>query len=257
MQQPVIPRVRAPSDLTQTSMAIVIGNQVYGVPAIELGSAFGFQPLDADLTSWAAITRATGFDTFVATPSSANLRSLLTDETGTGAAVFADAPTISGTAVFSGVPSLTGGGLAFPATQVPSAGANTLDDYEEGTFTPSFAATGSTFSYSLRSGAYTKIGRMVYFDIAIILNTSGNTLTTNALTITGLPFTSAGGAGIFPVRWGVSTTAYIMVVGRVSGTTVVLESWTAATTGGTNPTADGLLHATNGAGVRIIGSYYV
>lgn len=94
MQPSVISRITAPSDLSQISMAIVIGNQVYGVPAIELGSAFGFQPLDAELTSWAAITRATGFDTFVTTPSSANLRSLLTDETGSGAAVFADSPTL-------------------------------------------------------------------------------------------------------------------------------------------------------------------
>jgi hypothetical protein len=52
------------------------------------------QPLDADLTSWAAVTRASGFDTFVATPSSANLRALLTDETGTGAAVFANSPSL-------------------------------------------------------------------------------------------------------------------------------------------------------------------
>nr|WMC99349.1 hypothetical protein RAR13_11895 [Aminobacter aminovorans] len=37
-------------------MAIVIGNQVYGVPAIELGDAFGFQPLDSDLTAIAALT---------------------------------------------------------------------------------------------------------------------------------------------------------------------------------------------------------
>lgn len=36
------------------------------------------QAYDADLTSWAAITRATGFDTFTATPSGANLASLLT-----------------------------------------------------------------------------------------------------------------------------------------------------------------------------------
>lgn len=36
--------------------------------------------LDSDLASWAAITRASGFDTFVATPSSANLAALLTDE---------------------------------------------------------------------------------------------------------------------------------------------------------------------------------
>lgn len=48
-----------------------------------------FQPLAAGLTSWAAIARAAGFDTFAATPSSANLRALLTDETGSGALLFA------------------------------------------------------------------------------------------------------------------------------------------------------------------------
>lgn len=56
-----------------------------------LGLAIGtdVQAYDADLASWAGVTRASGFDTFAATPSSANLRSLLTDETGTGAALFA------------------------------------------------------------------------------------------------------------------------------------------------------------------------
>lgn len=58
------------------------------------GAAASYQPLSARLTSWAAITRASGFDTFTATPSSANLISLLTDETGTGAAVFANTPTL-------------------------------------------------------------------------------------------------------------------------------------------------------------------
>ncbi len=47
-----------------------------------------YQPVLATLTAWGAITRASGFDTFVATPSSANLRALLTDEVGTGAAYF-------------------------------------------------------------------------------------------------------------------------------------------------------------------------
>lgn len=55
-----------------------------------------YQPLVTALTSWGAITRAAGFDTFVATPSSANLRTLLTDETGTGAAVFAGSPALTG-----------------------------------------------------------------------------------------------------------------------------------------------------------------
>lgn len=54
-----------------------------------------YQPLASALTSWASVVRASGFDTFVATPSSANLRSLITDETGSGAAVFATAPTLS------------------------------------------------------------------------------------------------------------------------------------------------------------------
>jgi hypothetical protein len=45
------------------------------------GVAAAYQPLDADLTSWAGVTRASGFDTFVATPSQANFMSLITDET--------------------------------------------------------------------------------------------------------------------------------------------------------------------------------
>lgn len=52
------------------------------------------QAYDADLASWASVTRASGFDTFTATPSSTNLRALLTDETGTGSAVFATSPTL-------------------------------------------------------------------------------------------------------------------------------------------------------------------
>jgi hypothetical protein len=57
-----------------------------------IGSAV--QAYDADLASWAALVRASGFDTFVVTPSSANLRSLVTDETGSGSLVFATSPTL-------------------------------------------------------------------------------------------------------------------------------------------------------------------
>jgi hypothetical protein len=70
------------------------------------------QPLDADLTSWAAINRASGFDALTATPSSANLRSLLTDEAGTGSAYFtggALGTPASGTATnLTGLPLSTG-----------------------------------------------------------------------------------------------------------------------------------------------------
>jgi hypothetical protein len=51
----------------------------------------------------------TGIATFLATPSSANLRTALTDETGTGAAVFATSPTIAS-------PTLTTPTLGTPAS---------------------------------------------------------------------------------------------------------------------------------------------
>jgi hypothetical protein len=60
-------------------------------------AATTYQPLDSDLTSWAGITRASGFDTFATTPSSANLASLVTDETGTGSLVLATSPALLGT----------------------------------------------------------------------------------------------------------------------------------------------------------------
>lgn len=53
-----------------------------------------YQPLDADLTSWSAVARASGFDAWAASPSSSNLGSLLTDKTGTGVNVFATSPTL-------------------------------------------------------------------------------------------------------------------------------------------------------------------
>lgn len=58
-------------------------------------AASTYQPLDGDLTSWASVTRAAGFDTFAATPSSANLASLVTGETGSGALVFGTSPTFT------------------------------------------------------------------------------------------------------------------------------------------------------------------
>ena len=89
-----------------------------------------------------------------------------------------------------GSTSATGTGITFPATQSASSDANTLDDYEEGTFTPTATAaspggTPPTFAYDFR---YTKIGRTVsitgYFFISNAGTASGN------LNFTGFPFSS-------------------------------------------------------------------
>ena len=50
---------------------------------------------DIDITTWAAVTRAAGFDTFAATPTSANLAALISNESGTGSLVFSNAPTFA------------------------------------------------------------------------------------------------------------------------------------------------------------------
>ena len=86
-----------------------------------------------------------------------------------------------------GIISAAGGGIQFPAVQIPSADANTLDDYEEGTFTPTVGGTSVT--YSSRSGQYIKIGRLVQFQLFIAL--SGGTPNN---TIGGLPFTVSNGS---------------------------------------------------------------
>ena len=68
------------------------------------------------------------------------------------------------------------GNLQFPATQVPSADPNTLDDYKEGTWTPTFssATAGSSWTAS-GSGRYTKIGNSVFanFNITATAYTTG------------------------------------------------------------------------------------
>ena len=92
-------------------------------------------------------------------------------------------------------PSTSGAGITFPATQSASSDANTLDDYEEGTWTPTYVSSGtaSTFSYGLQIGTYTKIGNRVLCTMRLYTNTTGNTLGTGNISISGLPF--AGQAG--------------------------------------------------------------
>ena len=57
--------------------------------------------------------------------------------------------------------SATGTGIAFPATQSASSDANTLDDYEEGSWTPALT-DGYTRTYGNRVGRYIKVGKLVY-----------------------------------------------------------------------------------------------
>ena len=117
----------------------------------------------------------------------------------------------------------TAGQIKFPATQNASADANTLDDYEEGTWTPSI---GGSATYSNQSGNYIKVGGQVtvtgYLNIASI--GSGSTGV-----ISGNPFVAAsnspGSIGYFgnPV-----TNSIWQTVSADAGGTTFSVFWLAA-----------------------------
>jgi hypothetical protein len=68
--------------------------------------------------------------------------------------------------------------------------ANLLDDYEEGTWTPTFVSNGSTLSnISVQKANYTKIGRMIWIEANV--QYTGSSLSGNFIVGDGLPFTSA------------------------------------------------------------------
>lgn len=99
---------------------------------------------------------------------------------------------------------LTGGSLKFPATQSSSSNANTLDDYEWGSWTPALLGSGGQSGqvYSTQSGVYVKIGRFTFISGEITLTTLG-TLTGTVL-LGGFPFTTtttAGGRGALSVGY--------------------------------------------------------
>lgn len=127
---------------------------------------------------------------------------------------------------FSAAINLTSGQIAFPASQAASAGANTLDDYEEGTWTPvlTFATPGNlSVAYTLQSGTYTKIGRYVFTQGEVLTSTFTHTTASGASQITGLPFTSGSVRTSGPARWGGVTKAGFtdVIMAGSTGSTVL------------------------------------
>ncbi len=96
----------------------------------------------------------------------------------------------TGTENTSGAKLQTSDGITFPATQVASSDANTLDDYEEGTFTPTVlgSSTAGTVGYLSQQGRYVKIGGVVYIDMSVYWNSHTGT---GQLQVGGLPFAAS------------------------------------------------------------------
>lgn len=113
---------------------------------------------------------------------------------------------------------LTGGQIAFPASQNASADANTLDDYEEGTWTPVFEFTTNgdlARTYTTQSGDYTKNGREVRATGQTLLATFTHTTASGQAIMTGLPFAAAATSHstVGSTAWGGITKANYTQVG--------------------------------------------
>lgn len=131
------------------------------------------------------------------------------------------AQTWSAAQTFSAAINLTSGQITFPATQSASAGANTLDDYEEGTWTPAgtFTTPGDlSIAYSLQSGTYTKIGRLNQLTCALTTSTFTHTTASGDFRVTGIPFNSAADSAGQGIRWqGITKANYTDVVSNFGG----------------------------------------
>jgi hypothetical protein len=128
-------------------------------------------------------------------------------------------------------PSTSGSGITFPATASLSSNANTLDDYEEGTWTPNLSFSSGSVSYNDRNGAYTRIGNMVVVNFWIY--GSGRSSPSGGLSLTGLPFQTSTVAQYRPSTTlrvnQLTVTGQIMVwfaTGTTSGEIIVMNNGT-------------------------------
>jgi hypothetical protein len=166
--------------------------------------------------------------------------------------------TLNTVGVGNTTPSTSGAGITFPATQSSSSNVNTLDDYEEGTFTPTCAlATPGTSATTSAAGFYTKVGNLVTVTGRLTFTKGTGS---GDLTLGGLPFATTNTAlyqssGALSLdTFGVAGKVYYIIL--VSNSTApILISVTQA--GGAAAQASASDFGAAGAAIRFVFSYQV
>ena len=97
---------------------------------------------------------------------------------------------------------------------ISAAASNLLDDYEEGTFTPS---VGGNATYNSQIGKYIKIGRSVTIKLEMHINVLG---TGSTSTVTGIPFAADTEAPLAVAKATNTSAAYGSIQARIAGTTL-------------------------------------
>lgn len=117
-------------------------------------------------------------------------------------------------------------GITFPATQVAATDVNTLDDYEEGTFTPTIlgTTTAGVGTYTSQGGCYTKVGNRVFCEILVAW--TAHTGTGN-MKIGSLPFTSNASVYYSSAAIG-DTSGIALTASNTLGAIIVASSTTIA-----------------------------
>jgi hypothetical protein len=158
--------------------------------------------------------------------------------------------------VGNATPSTSGAGITFPATQSASSDANTLDDYEEGTWTPTWGGStvNPTVTYDVnRFGKYTKIGNVVYISARVGISTtaggSGNA------EIRGLPFTVSNDNAFpaFPLGYKTNFNTNGPDYARFNSNSTYATVWVDANT---NESALTISNLQNGLDCLFTGFYY-
>ena len=150
----------------------------------------------------------------------------------------------------SGLKLPSGLGIDFSATGEGSGTMTSelLDDYEEGTWTPTL---GGTATYTVQTGTYTKIGRLVYVSVMLTVSSIGTGATKE---IQGLPFSINGSNNdIGPAVGYVNNAAnsYVSIGAAAYINSIIIEARTAASTG-----SSGSPVFQNGTAVRLTMTYF-
>jgi hypothetical protein len=224
--------------VTLTAPAVA-GSQSYTLPsAVPAVNGYALTSTTAGVMSWAAASGSPGGTSTQVQYNNSGAFGGISGFTTDGTRVTAST-TIG---VGGATPSTSGAGITFPATQSASTDVNTLDDYEEGTWTVNLTSSspGSlSVSATTQLASYVKIGKFVSANFTLIFNITKGSASGDVL-ITGFPFafpTSndryTGSLGFINnlgttdvlglLGAGSSTNSYI---GRVSGGTLAISAIT-------------------------------
>jgi hypothetical protein len=198
--------IKTPGDyingpLTVTGTGTIVGNTLIGTGSVQ-NAAAGRGNLTIGGTSSAILNLSiNGGDTCYLIHDGTNLS--ITNRIAAGSLIFqansAERARFNPTGAFvlvGGATNANGIGVAFPTAQSASTDANTLDDYEEGTWTPTIVGvtTTGTATYNVQVGRYTKVGNLV--TIQMYIEWSGHTGTGN-MRVSGLPFQQSAETNVF------------------------------------------------------------